>query len=89
METMQESLGSGMPMAKKILIVEDNKDLADLLSMHLRDLAFDVEAFDNEYWNNKKDGIYVYCMNSAALRFIPKEDLEKEGYGEYLKHFTK
>lgn len=24
-----------------------------------------------------------FCMNSAALRFIPKEDLEKEGYGEY------
>jgi len=30
-----------------------------------------------------------YCMNSAALRFIPKEDLEKEGYGEYLKLFKK
>jgi methionine-R-sulfoxide reductase len=28
-----------------------------------------------------------YCMNSASLRFIPKEDLEKEGYGEYLKYF--
>jgi peptide methionine sulfoxide reductase msrA/msrB len=28
-----------------------------------------------------------YCMNSAALRFIPKEDLIKEGYGEYLKLF--
>ena len=28
-----------------------------------------------------------YCMNSAALRFIPQEDLEKEGYGEYLKLF--
>lgn len=28
-----------------------------------------------------------YCINSAALRFIPKEDLEKEGYGEYLKLF--
>jgi methionine-R-sulfoxide reductase len=28
-----------------------------------------------------------YCMNSAALRFIPKEDLEKEGYGEYLRLF--
>ena len=28
-----------------------------------------------------------YCINSAAIRFIPKEDLEKEGYGEYLKLF--
>lgn len=28
-----------------------------------------------------------YCINSAALKFIPKEDLEKEGYGEYLKLF--
>jgi len=29
-----------------------------------------------------------YCMNSAALRFIPKQDLGKEGYGDYLKLFT-
>lgn len=28
-----------------------------------------------------------YCINSAALRFIPVEDMEKEGYGEYLKLF--
>jgi methionine-R-sulfoxide reductase len=28
-----------------------------------------------------------YCMNSAALRFIPKDDLEKEGYREYKKLF--
>ena len=28
-----------------------------------------------------------YCINSAALNFIPKEDLEKEGYGEYIKLF--
>ena len=30
-----------------------------------------------------------YCINSAALRFIPKENLQKEGYGEYLKLFQK
>jgi hypothetical protein len=28
-------------------------------------------------------------MNSAALRFIPKEELEKDGYGEYSKLFIK
>lgn len=29
-----------------------------------------------------------YCMNSAAMRFIPKEDLEKEGYGEFKELFS-
>lgn len=30
-----------------------------------------------------------YCMNSASLRFIARENLEKEGYGEYRKLFEK
>ncbi|NLT24249.1 MAG: peptide-methionine (R)-S-oxide reductase MsrB [Syntrophorhabdus sp.] len=30
-----------------------------------------------------------YCMNSAALRFVPKDDLKEEGYGEYKKLFEK
>ncbi len=30
-----------------------------------------------------------YCINSASLRFIPREDLVKEGYGQYLKLFEK
>ncbi len=30
-----------------------------------------------------------YCMNSASLRFIPEEDLVKDGYGKYVKLFQK
>jgi len=30
-----------------------------------------------------------YCINSAALRFIPKEDLDTEGYGDYVDLFIK
>lgn len=30
-----------------------------------------------------------YCINSASLRFVPAEDLEKEGYGEYRKIFDR
>ncbi|MGB5338020.1 MAG: peptide-methionine (R)-S-oxide reductase MsrB, partial [Gammaproteobacteria bacterium] len=30
-----------------------------------------------------------YCINSASLRFIPKEDMEKAGYGEYLSLFDR
>tara|TARA_R110000868_G_scaffold203421_3_gene451234 strand:- start:261 stop:770 length:510 start_codon:yes stop_codon:yes gene_type:complete len=28
-----------------------------------------------------------YCMNSAAMEFIPVKDLKKRGYGKYLKYF--
>ncbi|MCK5540822.1 MAG: peptide-methionine (R)-S-oxide reductase MsrB [Deltaproteobacteria bacterium] len=30
-----------------------------------------------------------YCINSASLRFIPVEDLEKEGYSEFMEAFLK
>jgi len=35
----------------------------------------------------KKTGGLRYCINSAALRFIPYKDLETEGYGEYKSEF--
>ena len=36
----------------------------------------------------KESGGLRYCINSAALRFIPYDELEKEGYGEYRALFT-
>jgi len=37
----------------------------------------------------KEEGGRRFCTNSASLRFVPKEDMEKEGYEEYLYLFEK
>ena len=34
----------------------------------------------------KELGGVRYCMNSAALRFVPKDKMEEEGYGMFLSY---
>ena len=36
----------------------------------------------------REDGGLRYCINSAALRFIPLDELESQGYGDYRSLFT-
>lgn len=36
----------------------------------------------------RESGGLRYCINSASLRFIPFDDLEKEGYGQWVKIFN-
>jgi len=159
--------GSGRDSFLKKIWGSVNGPSKDALKKQLTPIQYRVtqecgteKPFDNEYWDNKKDGIYVdivsgealfssidkfdsgtgwpsftrpletgniteekdkslfmertevrsknagshlghvfsdgpsetglrYCINSASLRFIKKEDLEKEGYGKYKYLFEK
>jgi peptide methionine sulfoxide reductase msrA/msrB len=157
-----ESIGCSIP-SKQPYKKPDNPTLREKLTKRQYEVTQQEgtePAFDNEYWNNKREGIYVdvvsgeplfssldkydsgtgwpsftkplepgnivekedrglfmkrtevrsknadshlghvfpdgpnptglrFCMNSASLKFIPKEDLEKEGYGKYLKLFDR
>ena len=80
--------GSGWPSFTKPIVAANVNELRDDAHGMVRTEVRSVHA-DSHLGHVFPDGPsdrggLRYCINSASLRFIPREEMESEGYGEYL-----
>jgi methionine-R-sulfoxide reductase len=83
--------GSGWPSFTKSInpeeIIEKNDFSYLMIRTEVRGKTGDTHLGHLFNDGPEEAGGLRYCINSASLRFIPKEKLQEEGYAEYLKLF--